>query len=292
MAAKYHNSPNGPRLCKASVQECPYALAGGEHYTNFEEAQKAYEDEQSTKYGQTLTVSKSDKAVQKAHQAYYTTRDRGIKKINKTNNRLKARVRLVKASPEIKQAKADFNMLMKDVQNLVEKSEKKKNQFKNRIIGNYRFARLRARNFVNTNREKYRKLESGYINFVQKYEDKIENKVNNGIGHVKKSRNRLREAVNEGSNRLSAASSYQKEALKALREASPQKRQREAVVELTKLSEATKGRISPEVVDEYFKGLEKAQKARHRADVEAVEFAKPGAGRRRAETKIDEDIFA
>lgn len=290
MATKYHNSPNGPRLCKAKVQECPYALAGGEHYTNFAEAQAAYETEQSEKYGQTVAVGKSDRIVQEAHRAYYTARDRGVKKLNKTNNRLKARIRLAKASPEVKQAKADFNMLMNDVQSLVNDSEKKANQFKNRLIAHYRVSRLKAKTFINTNREKYRKLETGYINFIQKTDDKLTNAALTGLNKAQNSAKRLRSIANEGTNRLKAASSHQKAALKALRESSPEAKQRDTIAELTKLSEATKGRISPEIVDEYFKGLNNVRKARHRAEVETVDFAKPGQGRRRANINTEEEI--
>lgn len=291
MATKYHNSPNGPRLCKAQVQECPYALAGGEHYTNFAEAQAAYEIEQSEKYGQTLSVGKSDRLVQEAHRAYYTARDRGVKKLNKTNNRLKARIRLAKASPEVQQAKADFNMLMTDVQKLVNDSEKKANQFKNRLIAHYRVSRLRAKTFINTNREKYRKLETGYINFVQKTDDKLTDVLFKSIDKAKNSKQRFRTLASEGSNRLKAASAHQKAALQALREASPEAKERDTIAELTKLSEATKGRISPEIVDEYFKGLNNVRKARHRAEVETVDFAKPGQGRRRrVEAKAEQEI--
>lgn len=279
MATKYHNSPNGPRLCKAQVQECPYGSAGGEHYATFEEAQTAYEAEQIERYGTTVKIGRSDALVQKAHREYYTARERGIKKINKTNNRLKARVRLAKASPKVQQAKKDFTMLMNDVQKLALDTEKKTNQFKNRLIAHYRVSRMRSKELITNNMDRYRKIEVAAIKFDASLAHKM-----------KTTKSRFKNMMSEASGRVKAASVHQKAAVQALRSASPAQQEKETVRELTKLNEATKGRINPEIVDEYFKGLENARKARHRADVEPVEFAKPGQGRRKAEVKQEESI--
>lgn len=271
---KYHNSPNGPRICKAEIKECIYANAGDAHYASYEEAQTAYETAQVEKYGQTSVLSKSDKLVQKAHKSYYINRDRGVKKLNKTNNRLKARVRLAKASPEVQQAKAEFNEVMKDVQTLVSASEEKAKQFKNRLMGNYLFAKMRAKSFINLNKEKYTKLSNKAIRF------KNDMKIAKNVGV-----NRMKENFAEKTNRLKVASQRQQEVFNALR--GQTQNRAESNPSYTKLSEDSHS-ISPEIVNSYFESLEKAQKGRRRA--EKTKSFSVSEGRRRAIQDIDAEI--
>lgn len=56
--ARYHNTPDGPRPCTASVRACPI---GGEsdHYTDEAEARQAYETSMQEKYGSLTSHSRS-----------------------------------------------------------------------------------------------------------------------------------------------------------------------------------------------------------------------------------------
>lgn len=66
--AKYHNSPNGPRLCKAQKDQCPYGRAGGEHYATQAEAQEAYEAKMTEAFGITKKFNKIETTRQKHYQ--------------------------------------------------------------------------------------------------------------------------------------------------------------------------------------------------------------------------------
>lgn len=70
--AKYHNSPNGPRLCKAEKEQCPYGRAGGEHYSSQAEAQAAYEEKMTQAFG----VTKKFNKVETTRQNHYQRIDR------------------------------------------------------------------------------------------------------------------------------------------------------------------------------------------------------------------------
>lgn len=58
----YHNSPNGPRICKALQGGCPYGRAGQPHFDSQIEAQKAYETDMNQQYGVVPKISKIDQA--------------------------------------------------------------------------------------------------------------------------------------------------------------------------------------------------------------------------------------
>lgn len=48
---KYHNSPKGPRICIASVQECEYAQAGMPHFYDIREAEAEYQSSMRAAFG-------------------------------------------------------------------------------------------------------------------------------------------------------------------------------------------------------------------------------------------------
>lgn len=41
---KYHLSDDGPAICRATIRNCPYGAAGGDHFESLPEAEKAFAD--------------------------------------------------------------------------------------------------------------------------------------------------------------------------------------------------------------------------------------------------------
>lgn len=66
--AKYHNTPNGPRSCRAEKGLCPYGKAGGEHYATQAEAQVAYEEKMNAAFGHMPKFSKVNQIRQSKYQ--------------------------------------------------------------------------------------------------------------------------------------------------------------------------------------------------------------------------------
>lgn len=60
--AKFHNTPDGPRPCTASVRACPVGDES-DHYPNEQEARKAYESSMNQQYG-TLAIHSRAKEVE------------------------------------------------------------------------------------------------------------------------------------------------------------------------------------------------------------------------------------
>ena len=272
---KYHNTPNGPRICTAQIRECKYAENGGEHYDNFADAQKAYEDKMEETYGTQPVLSKSDKLNQAAHKTVYTAQEqlneavqRNKRKINK---KLQETVKLVKADPKIQKLNETFNYLVNEARVARAMKKEQFSNFKTRAVAGYRVNRMRAKALVQTSHNKYHAVKADTSAMKQAL-----------IARKEASVNRAKEAVQEGKYRLKAASDLQKEAIQALRKDSPQLRNQKRAIELKKLSEATNHNIDEQIINEYFEGMEKAKLARHRANIEAKDFATPGAGRRKA----------
>lgn len=67
---KYHNTPNGPRICHDSSGRCPYLRQGYPHYDTQEEAQKAYDASMAEKFGafETVRRTRSEKTRQKVYR--------------------------------------------------------------------------------------------------------------------------------------------------------------------------------------------------------------------------------
>ena len=72
--AKYHNSPNGPRICTSRKGLCPYAQAGQPHFESQREAQEAYENVMAATFGPTAKLNRTLR--EKALQATYRRVDR------------------------------------------------------------------------------------------------------------------------------------------------------------------------------------------------------------------------
>lgn len=81
---KYHNSPNGPRPCKADVRECIYGSSGAPHFDTQAEAQSAYEEKMAESFGAFDKVKRSKS--EKVRQSSY----RGIDKTFETIRKVKA----------------------------------------------------------------------------------------------------------------------------------------------------------------------------------------------------------
>lgn len=64
---KYHNTPEGPRPCRAEKGLCPYGRAGGEHYGTQREAQVAYEAKMTEAFGTTRTLGKGERLRQETY---------------------------------------------------------------------------------------------------------------------------------------------------------------------------------------------------------------------------------
>lgn len=274
---KYHNTPNGPRICKAEVRECIYGESGGAHFTNFNEAQTAYEADMEERYGAQPTLSKTDKLNQEAHKAYYNAREQLAEAAKqnkaKVNKRLQDTVKLVKANPKVQKLNENFTYLMNEARVARDLKKEQFSNFKSRAVAGYRVSRMRAKSLVETSQNKYRAVKNTSSAMKQAL-----------LARKNVSVNRAKDALTEGKNRLREASDLQKEALQSLRQESPQKREQKRVIEMQKLSEAANHNISEKVLMEYFEGMEKAELARHRANMEAKEFAVPGEGRRRKVT--------
>ena len=270
---KYHNTPNGPRRCKAEIRECIYAESGGDHYDNFADAQKAYETKMEEVYGTQPVLSKSDKLNQAAHKTVYTAQEqlneaaqRNKRKINK---KLQETVKLVKADPKIQKLNETFNYLVNEARVARAMKKEQFSNFKTRAVAGYRVNRMRAKALVNTSQNKFRAVKADTSAMKQAL-----------IARKDASVNRAREAVQEGKYRVKAATDIQKQALQALRQESHQLVEQKRAIELKKLSEATNHNLSPEIINDYFDKLEKAKTARHRA-TEVKEGAPAGEGRRR-----------
>jgi hypothetical protein len=67
---KYHNSPNGPRICRANIKQCPYGLAGQPHYDNIADAREAYEKTMYETFGGIEGV-KHSKGLNARLEAYH-----------------------------------------------------------------------------------------------------------------------------------------------------------------------------------------------------------------------------
>jgi len=104
---KFHITDDGPKECKATVRDCPYGAAGGEHYETIQEAGRAYEDIASKQYGQFQTLGASSRIQNlrlnntKAIKAARVTREvnetfkelnalRTEQRVRKTNSTLRA----------------------------------------------------------------------------------------------------------------------------------------------------------------------------------------------------------
>lgn len=272
---KYHNTPNGPRTCTANIRDCIYAESGGDHYDNFADAQKAYETDMEEKYGRQPTLSKSDKLSQKAHESFYTAqeqlREATQRNKRKFNKKLQATVKLVKANPKVQELNNTFTHLVNEARVAREMKKEQISNFKSRAVSGYRVNKQRAKTLVQTSQNKYRAVKSSSSAMKQAL-----------LARKDASVNRAREAVQEGKYRLKAATDIQKEAVKALRQDSPQLREQKRAIELQELSEAANHNIDEKIIKEYYEGMERAKLARHRAKIEAKKFATPGEGRRRA----------
>lgn len=66
--AKYHNTPKGPRSCRAEKGLCPYGRAGGDHYETQAEAQAAYEKKMGEAFGLVPAHSKLEQKRQNHYQ--------------------------------------------------------------------------------------------------------------------------------------------------------------------------------------------------------------------------------
>lgn len=98
MAASYHLSPNGPRLCKAQHGGCPYAAAGEQHYASQQDAQAAYEARMAQSFGTVETVKRSP--AERMRQATYSGRDEVRATARAGRDRLREQARLAAASPQ------------------------------------------------------------------------------------------------------------------------------------------------------------------------------------------------
>lgn len=74
-AGKYHVSPNGPRLCKATVKGCPYG-SDDAHFSTQAEAQAAYEQKMAEAFGTLETVKRTKK--EGLRQTGYQMRDTAL----------------------------------------------------------------------------------------------------------------------------------------------------------------------------------------------------------------------
>lgn len=74
MTVKYHNTPKGPRLCKASVRECKYALAGADHYSSQEEANAAYVEKMTQVFGVLPRPHRVEREIQQFYRDIDTVR--------------------------------------------------------------------------------------------------------------------------------------------------------------------------------------------------------------------------
>lgn len=66
---KYHVSPEGPRRCRATIEECPYEEAGQPHFDTQTEAQQYYDETMQEKFGVAPSMSKTEAARQKVYAA-------------------------------------------------------------------------------------------------------------------------------------------------------------------------------------------------------------------------------
>lgn len=98
MAQKFHNTVNGPRPCKAEIKDCPL---GGEHFTNYSDAQKAYDEDMKKTFGKFSTLIRPS-ANERVRRAVYKTNERASLAIKKA----KASPAAVAAVKKINEAKA------------------------------------------------------------------------------------------------------------------------------------------------------------------------------------------
>lgn len=79
--AKYHNSANGPRPCRAEHGGCPYAQAGEPHFDTQVEAQAAYEKKMAESFGGFESVRRS--AAESVRQRGYQGADKAFELMEK-----------------------------------------------------------------------------------------------------------------------------------------------------------------------------------------------------------------
>lgn len=79
--AKYHNSANGPRPCRAEHGGCPYAQAGEPHFDTQVEAQAAYEKKMAESFGGFESVRRS--AAESIRQIGYQGGDKAFELMKK-----------------------------------------------------------------------------------------------------------------------------------------------------------------------------------------------------------------
>lgn len=275
---KYHNTPNGPRICTANVRDCKYGGKDSTHYENFADAQKDYEKTMENAFGKDFTLSKTDKVSQEAHKAMYESREqlkaatqRTKRKINK---KLVETVKLVKANPKVQELNSVFNHLVNEARVAHGLKKQQLNNFKTRAVAGYRVNRMRAKSLVSTSQNKFRAVK-GSANVMK---DALVARKNAEI-------NRARDFVQEGKGRLKAASELQIEAVRALRKDSPQLQQQKRALELKKLSDSANHGLPNKVIEDYFEKMieAKAQAASHRSG-EVKYNATPGQGKRRKQT--------
>lgn len=79
---RYHNSPNGPRPCKAQKGGCPYGIRGLPHFDTQQEAQYAYDQQMSESFGTLETLKRSK--TEQVRQTSYNKVDQSLVLIKKT----------------------------------------------------------------------------------------------------------------------------------------------------------------------------------------------------------------
>lgn len=143
--ARYHNSPNGPRLCKAEKGLCPYGRAGEEHFETQAEAQVAYEAKMADAFGGLETVKKT--ASERGRQATYQKRDA-----------LVAQAKLVKASAPVQNTVAALRAI-KETPQRVEASLRRAEE---RVQARADQAAVATEAFVKAMGPKLKELSSDY----------------------------------------------------------------------------------------------------------------------------------
>lgn len=165
MATKYHNSPNGPRVCTARIKECLYAEAGQAHYPSYELAQAAYEKTLETQYGVVPTMGIADRVANKTYKKYGET----LEKIDDTSrkiirqyihakNFINSKVKTIKASPAIQVANKAHNVIVRSARAAFEEAQDELGLDKNRMIAHYRVRRVHAKNIIRRNSDKFKKV--------------------------------------------------------------------------------------------------------------------------------------
>lgn len=163
--AKYHITPNGPRVCSANIRDCQYAQAGETHFDNIEAAQAVYEQELTEKYGTLPKVSAIDSVARITYRKAAPT----IEKIDDASYRIvqtylnarkmiATKIKAFKASPEVQALNKDLNdavrmtrEIYQDVQTGIKKRE-------SRMVAKYRASRMRAKSLVESSKNDYRKI--------------------------------------------------------------------------------------------------------------------------------------